>query len=143
MSQEDKLMMQLHKEVKNATKKLGIFTLIFLVLFVIIVFCIINITKLIVFYFSQRATLRESFKATSNNPNNPKDDHEVYQNLDDMLNAENNDEYNRYTSQINKSISEYKTYNEKLRKYYKENKPGEKPGDVIDKSVLQREHDNY
>jgi len=142
MAINEKTLSQLQKEVNNSLKKLCLFIFIFLILFTILVVCIYNIAKLVTFYFSQRQTLRESFKNKSNNPNNKNDDNELIMGVDES-NAEANDDYKQYTSQIDKQVAEYKIYNEKLKKYYKENKPGEQAQDVIDKTIIAREYDNY
>lgn len=136
---------RLENEIRMSTQKLGIYTIIFLVLFGVFVYCIVNVVDLIQFYYSQKKSFQQltvSRKKT-NNPANPADDNEVYLTTSDKMNAENNDEYKRYTDQINKSIAEFKDYNEKLKAFYKDNKPDESPKDIIDQSIITKDKDNY
>lgn len=135
---------RLRLEIGNATKMFAMYVLIGFVLFIVLIICITNIVKLVQFYYSQRKSIREtSFKRSTNNLHDPKDDEEVYLNRNQDQIAENNDEYQRYTEQINKSVAEFKNYNEKLKQYYKENKPGDVPQDIIDKSIISNTSDNY
>jgi len=135
---------RLRLEIGNATKMFAIYLVIGFILFVVFIICVTNIVKIVQFYYSQRKSLREtSIKRSTNNLHDPKDDEEVYLSSAQDKIAENNDEYQRYTEQINKSVAEFKNYNEKLKQYYKENKPGDIPKDIIDKSIINNSSDNY
>ena len=131
--------------VRNSSKQLGIYAIISVFFIALIAYCISNMANIVSFYYSQRRAYQESTtkrKSKRNNPNDPTDDNEIYLDVNDRI-AENNDEYKRYTDQINKSIAEFKEYNEKLQAFYKENKPTEEPKDIIDKSIITKENDNY
>ena len=139
---------RIEKHVKMASKTLIIYGVIAMTLLAIFGYCVYNIVDIVQFYNSQKQTLQSSTdtkdsRAKTSDPTNPGDDNEHYVNSDDALNAENNDEYLQYTQQINKSISEFKNYNEKMKAFYRENKPGESAPDLIDKAVLLKESDNY
>lgn len=134
-------------EMQLGYKSLAIYSVVAFILICMFVYCIINIVRIVQFYYSQRRALNDAtaaIKKNSNNPQNRMDDNEVYINrAEAAMEAENTDEYLQYTESINKSISEFKTYNEKLKAYYKENKPGEVPKDMIDKTIFANESDNY
>lgn len=138
------LIAQLNYEMQNGYKTLMIFLAIAVILFILLAFCIFNIVKIVQFYWSQKRAMADTVKRGTNNPQNRKDDDETYMNrVEAALEAENNDEYLLYTEAINKSISEFKTYNEKLKAYYKENKPGEAAKDMIDNTIFADNADNY
>jgi hypothetical protein len=135
----------LESNMRNSSKQLGLYIIISIVFLALFIYCIVNMASIISFYYTQKRSYQESSskrKSRRNNPNDPADDDEVYIDVNDRI-AENNDEYKRYTSQINKSIAEFKEYNEKLKTFYKENKPSEEPKDIIDKSIITADNDNY
>ena len=124
--------------VKNYSKLAIVCIAIFLLLGGIFGFCLYKVITIIQFYYNQRSSIRDTASGkTSSNTYGQIDDNEIYITPDNMV-AENDDEYLRYTDHINKSVAEYKTYNEKLKKFYQTNKPGETTQDVIDKGILQR-----
>lgn len=143
-----KTVLELAKKGTQTTwRDLGLYTFITIILVLIVVYCLYHIITIIMVWRSQKGKIEDTTSRSrkrSNNPANPADDNEVYINLaDDALDAEVNDEYAKYTSQINQSVAEFKTYNEKLKVYYKENKPGEQPKDIIDTSIVTKDSDDY
>lgn len=133
-------------ELKNSYKTMGVYIAITSLLLGIFIYCIVGLVDIVQFHKSQKKGVRDStaYKSKKNNPNDARDDNEVYINAkQDAMDAGNNDDYKQFTNEINKSVAEFKVYNEKLKAYYKENKPGEQPQDVIDKSILLETNDNY
>jgi hypothetical protein len=48
-----------------------------------------------------------------------------------------------FTTNMQKSLAEYKSYNERLKQYYKENRPDQVPKDLIDHSIFNPKADKY
>lgn len=48
-----------------------------------------------------------------------------------------------FAQNLQRTLNEYKTYNEVLKKYYKENRPEEVPKDIIDRRILDPSADKY
>jgi hypothetical protein len=48
-----------------------------------------------------------------------------------------------FSQNLTRSLSEYKTYNERLKQFYKENRPEQLPKDIIDRSILDPKADKY
>lgn len=125
---------------------LYIFGFLMVVLIIVFLLCLYNLGVLLEKYYSIKSSSKAltRIRTTSNNPVNERDDNEVYNKAveDDNI-AEKNDEYMKFTKQINKSISEYQVYNSKLQTYYRDNKPGEEPTDLINKDIIDNKYDNY
>lgn len=133
----------LGKHIRSSTKTLGIYTFIALILLAVLIWCIVSIVGIVQFWHTQRKSFREtSTIRNGNNPNNPAHDNVAYINNADKL-AEQDDDYQRYTDQISKSVSEFKDYNEKLKAFYDSSKPGEEPKDMIDETIIVKDNDNY
>jgi hypothetical protein len=48
-----------------------------------------------------------------------------------------------FAQNMTRSLAEYKSYNERLKQYYKENRPDETPKDLIDNSIFNPNADMY
>lgn len=121
---------------------------LFIAILIIVVICVYNIIKIVLFY--QR--MANEHKSSLNlhllklkGPNLGTNDMKKaeFDNYEDPTkNVVLDDEYNRMTQTIQKSLSEYKEYNSKLNSFYQATKQVDAP-DQIDISVLKKENDEY
>lgn len=143
---KEEIYKKLPKNINHAMKRVVLFTIIGAILLGIFIYSIVHIVEIIQFYYSQRQKLRDTTDATKqkqNNPLDPKNDNNLYFNVDRSMYAENNDEYKKYTNEINKSIVDFRIYNEKLKAFYEQNRSGAEAKDTIDKGIISSDKDNY
>jgi predicted PurR-regulated permease PerM len=116
----------------------GFFFVIFIVLAMVSIYCIYQILNMIRFYYNQKAqfNLQKVKKTVDSNKDN-------YAESKSNSSSDSYDDYTRFSKNINDTISEFKSYNERLKQYYKDNKPEESPKDIIDKQILDPSSDNY
>lgn len=140
----EKLGTRLVEELSDAYRGIAVFACLAVLLIGLVVYCVYNMIKVILFYRVEKGRVTR-LRQPSNvaNVSSPADDNELYAGMSDKLTAENTDEYVAYNDNINKSIAEFKEYNEQLKTYYTQNKPGEEPRDLIDRGVVDIDNDSY
>jgi hypothetical protein len=129
----------LEKEVSGAYLAIIVCTAILLLVGIITIFCIYKIGQVITYYRRQNAELnisnmtasKAASSADTDNVPPPEDINVSY------------DDASRFNTNFEKTVAEFKSYNEQLKKYYAENYPGEEPKDLLDRSILDPHKDNY
>jgi hypothetical protein len=121
---------------------------LFIAILVIIFICLYNVMKIIIFYMKETKNHEANQKRLmmrlkgpnlgTNEYKNTKLDEYIDEGKDEKL----DDEYSRMTQTIQKSLSEYKDYNQKLSSFYESTKNTTIP-DKIDATILSMENDNY
>ena len=132
------------KKVKNSLSEnylnLTVFILIGGLLLAILIYSIYKIAENVAFYKSQRRKAEERFRPRADNVMSSAGDDEKP--ITEEQDIKYND-YNTFTDNIKKAVDEFKSYNENLKKFYADNRPGESPQDMIDSSMLDPMKDNY
>ena len=129
----------LQTDLNDAYTGIALFSIVAVITACIVAFCIFGIVKVVRFYKSQakyyndRRAASDPTKDTNNNDDVAAKDEQSQHYNDDKV----------FSKNINDSIAEYQSYNERLKAYYKDNKPEETPKDLIDKTILDPTADNY
>jgi len=135
---------RLIQELDDSYKGLFVFAAIALILIGLIIYCIYHLVRILTFYYYEKKRMKNlRTPVAKNDIMSDKDDNEVYKKYLEQENTNNQDEYVQYTENINKTVSEYKEYNEKLTTYYKENHPEKTAPDLVTKDVADIDLDNY
>lgn len=132
----------INEELTSSYYELAIFTSIAVVLGALVIYCLYNIGIILKFYYDQKFKYKNIKQPTTNNAFQPHDDNEEYV-QSQAQQADRYDDYAQFSKQIDKSIEDYKSYNAQLQQFYNENRPGETPQDLIDRSILESLHDDY
>lgn len=98
-----------------------------------LVFAIMQIVDAWSKYTTSKQNLELTYKPTSS------DNYDIFKQADELRYRDDT----IFTQNLMRSLSEYKSYNERLKKYYKENRPDEIPKDLIDESILNPKADKY
>ena len=140
---------RLEQEMSFAFRILMICGLLGTILLAMFIYCIIKIVRIIIYYKARVRKHMEKQNAAlqqiqgGNQMLNRKMDDEIYAgNEDPTLFAENNDEYYKFQDSINKSLSSFKHYNEKLQNYFMKTRDTDAP-DKYDRRVLSKESDDW
>lgn len=144
---------QLTKSINYNYKLLVAFVLIGGLLLCVIGYCAYEIYKVISFYKIQNKNLKERQLYMSKNfpvdHSSSDNDNEVYMKEKQEMSKPGYDAETRisdddfFRMNIEQRIQAYKAYNEKMRSYYKQNRPDQVPEDIIDRDIFDREKDNY
>ena len=154
----DYTIQMLTRKITMYTKMISLSFLVGILILLLIWYVVVQMYKIIRFWRERNEAFQDKMKEAaslsqqySNTPNpanqllDPLYDNEIYKQKDLKTKelAENQDDFYMFDSAINKSISEYKTYNENLKKYYKNVKNDTPAQDLIDRTMFIPEEDNY
>jgi hypothetical protein len=143
--------------ISYAIKDILLFIGLTIIITVIMVYVIMQITKVWMVHNSQKKRFDEnkkkalqssgekSSKPSSNQLIDSSNDDEVYEGDRPKPSefAESTDDYNNFRKSIQSSIDTYKTYNQKVSDFYKDVKKTDEAPDTIDRKILNNENDNY
>jgi hypothetical protein len=144
---------RLNEEISFAKQIIYSFGGIAIFLFSVVIFCIIRLITITRQYFQykwlqrrRKSDLVERSGSSSQMFKNKENDdfRDQYQNQKDIKYAEEKNEFEKFQTGIDKSIQQYKAYNEKLKKASKNQTQND--GYVsgqIDKDILDREFDDW
>ena len=146
---------RLLEEISFAKKILFFFGCFFLFLFMTLIYAFVNIVKIIRRYFQQknmRQELDDKFKNSIRTNNNFHlmrewdNFHDNYTSVKDPSKfAEMKNDYDLYQTSINTSINQYRSYNEKLRKFFNKIDKNDdmKLQSLVDHKILDKNYDDW
>lgn len=138
------------EKIGYSSKVLGVFTILAIILIAMVVYCVVSIIRAIVFFRKRKAekdikrkrALAQS-SSTSAMLSNENDNEEYTNSRDDPKQyAEAQDDYYKFQDSINKSLNEYKSYNEKLQSFFKSTRNTDAP-DQYDTRIFSSSDDNW
>lgn len=135
---------RLLEELQQSYKGLFVFGLVALIVLGLIAYCIYQIIRIITFYTLEKRRMKKMRTPSARtNILSDTDDNEVYRRDIEPDKDGANDEYVMYTDNINKTVNEFKEYNDKLTTYYKDNRSDQQPPDLVTADVADIDKDNY
>jgi hypothetical protein len=141
---------RLNKEISYTYRILGIFVVIAGILLVMLVYCIIKIIGVILYFRMRKGEKEIEVKKALNktgatftltNSDNDNEEYE-YNQLKPNEYAEAKDEYYQFHESINKSLGEYKAYNDKVKNFF-ETTRDKAPPDQYDRRIFDIKQDNW
>jgi len=143
---------RLNQEISYAWKVVGTFAAIAFVLVGMFIYCIIKIGISLAYYLKKKKDTTKALNKSLTtslpggvNVDDSNQDNEIYEKR--MAEASKNevgekDDYYAFQETINKSLSEYKTLNEKLTSFFKDTRDTEAP-DQYDRRIFNRNADDW
>jgi hypothetical protein len=132
--------LEVDEHLSDSYKTLALFGVLAVIIAALILYCIYRIIDLILFYKQQKRKYHELRKPKANNALSTTNDDEPKTSTTESVKY---DDYTLYTKNIQKTIDEYKSYNEKVKNFYKDYRDGQTPPDIIDASFVDPTKDNY
>lgn len=143
--------MLLQDNIKYSFKMLCVFLVLALILLALVLYCVISIMRALMFYVKRKQEtkkIKRKIAEKSSNTNSimsSDHDNEEYTNSPDndpKQHAEAQDDFYKFQDSINKSLNEYKTYNQTLQNLFKTTRDKDAP-DQYDKRIFDKENDNW
>lgn len=138
------------EKISYSSKILGAFIFISIILTAMVFYCIVNLIRAFVFFQKrkeEKENKRKRALAQSSSTSallSNENDNEEYTNSqeDPKQHAEAQDDYYKFQDSINKSLSAYKNYNEKLQGFFKSTRSIDAP-DQYDTRIFNKSDDNW
>lgn len=115
----------------------------------IIAECLMSIYKIMKFYLERKARYKvevnKSKFVKANAMFSSANDNETYINkAEDAMDVNKGvGDYAKVTKSIQSSLDSYKTYNQKIAKFYKATRDDDNPPDTVDRRIFDGDEDNY
>lgn len=144
---------RLEQEVSYAWKIVGVFAALAVILVAMLVYCIIRIIWATAYYIKRKKDTQAAAKKTLTfmlpkgiDLNDSKQDDEIYEGrMAEAARLEagsTTNDYYVFQDTINKSLSEYKSLNDKITDFYKRTRNEDAP-DQYDRRIFDRNNDNW
>jgi hypothetical protein len=140
---------RLSGELSYAYRIFGLSVILGIILMGILLYCVLQISKVIIYHRTrlkeQRAKQQGAMQKLqgSNAVYDAKNDDEFYPPVKDAQDKlSSKDDYQEFQDNINKEMSTYKDYNQKLQDYFKKKCDSDAP-DQYDKRVLLPDNDEW
>ena len=141
---------QLNKEMTFSYTMIIVSTILFVILGIILSYLIYYFVKRIQDYYTTKnqnetedEKIREKAGSVIHKVNNEQNDDESYVTRENTINhAENKDDYQTFNDSIQKSIMQFKKYNQKVSKFFQDNYEKKTP-DNIDERILDKQFDDW
>lgn len=143
---------RLDQEISHAWKVVGTCAAIAFILIGMFIYCVIRIGISLVYYLKKKRDTTKAMNKTLTtslpggvNVNDSNQDDEIYEKRTAEASKKevgDKDDYYAFQDTINKSLSEYKTLNEKLTSFFKDTRNTDAP-DQYDRRIFNRGDDNW